>query len=279
MFPGINMNWKRIAGLSVSIIGAVLVFTGMAAAGNSAEGEIVTVFAAASTTNAISDIGALFVERKLGGFLPSFAASSTLAKQIENGAPAAVYVSANRRWMDYLEEKDLIDPASRYNLLGNRIVLIAPIGNPLDKVNIEPNFKLDALLDGGYLAMGDPDHVPAGIYGKQALEALGVWDHIRNRVARQKDVRSALALVEREEVSLGVVYATDAAVTKKVKVVAIFPESSHSAIVYPVALVKGGETPAAKRFLEFLTSGDARAVFEKYGFTIPQLPRKEETAD
>lgn len=263
------MYWKRIVEVMVSTIGAVLIFMGMVTAGYAADGDTVTVFAAASTTNAVTEIGELFMARNMGGFLPSFAASSTLAKQIEKGAPAEVYVSANEKWMDYLEEKDLIDPAGRYNLLSNRIVLVAPAGSALENVEIEPNFKLDELLDGGYLAMGDPDHVPAGIYGKQALETLGVWDEVGDRIARQKDVRSALALVERGEVTLGVVYATDAAITDKVRVVGIFPENSHPPIVYPVALVKGGETPVAERFLEFLKSDAARAVFEKYGFTIP----------
>lgn len=263
------MNWKRMVMMSVLTVGIVLIFMGKVTAGYAADGDTVTVFAAASTSNAVTEIGELFVERELGGFLPSFAASSTLAKQIEKGAPAGVYVSANKRWMDYLEEKDVIDPASRYDLLSNRIVLVAPVGSPLENVEIVPNFRLNELLDGGYLAMGDPDHVPAGTYAKQALETLGVWDEVSNRIARQKDVRSALALVERGEVSLGVVYATDAAITDKVRVVGVFPENSHPPIVYPVALVKGSETPVAERFVEFLKSGAARAVFQKYGFVIP----------
>ncbi len=262
------MNWKQVVQFrEVTVMTALILFFGTVVGGNAS--DTVTVFAAASTTNAVTEIGNLFAEGKQGGFLPSFAASSTLAKQIENGAPATVYVSANMEWMDYLEEKDLIDPASRYDLLSNRIVLVAPTESPLENVDIRPDFRLNELLDRGYLAMGDPDHVPAGIYGKQALKALGVWDEIGDRVARQKDVRSALALVARGEVTLGVVYATDAAITKRVKVVGVFPENSHPPIVYPVALVKGSETPAAERFLEFLRSGESRAVFEKYGFTIP----------
>ena len=231
--------------------------------------DTVTVFAAASTLNAVSDIGKQFTEQKLGGFTPSFAASSTLAKQIESGAPAGVFLSANEKWMDYLQKKGLIDPATRYDLLSNRIVLIAPVDSALDKVDILPGFKLNTLLGGGYLAMGDPAHVPAGIYGKQALETLGVWAGVQTRVARQKDVRAALALVERGEAALGIVYATDAAITDKVKVVGVFPEDSHPRIVYPVALVKGNETTSAKRFLEFLKSPEAGTVFKKYGFTLP----------
>lgn len=254
----------------MSTVCAVFIFFGTAAVGYSMAEDPVIVFAAASTTNAVGEIGALYVEKKAGGFLPSFASSSTLAKQIESGAPAAVYISANRKWMDYLEEKGLVESGSRQNLLGNRIVLVAPLDSPLDNVMVQSDFDLEALLGGGYLAMGDPDHVPAGIYGKQALEALGIWERIHTRIARQKDVRSALALVERGEVSLGVVYKTDAAISDKVKVVGVFPESSHPPIVYPVALVAGNRTPEAEKFLRFLQSDDARAVFEKYGFANPK---------
>jgi len=260
------MNLKGILGKLVPVFAAATCLLWAAAAYSA---ETVTVFAAASTTNAISEIGTLFAEKKQGEVLPSFAASSTLAKQIENWAPAEIFLSANEKWMDYLEAKDMIAPASRYDLLGNRIVLVAPAQSALGSVDIQPGFRLDELLNGGYLAMGDPDHVPAGIYGKQALQTLGVWDRISIQVARQKDVRSALALVERGEAPLGVVYATDAAVTDKVKVVGVFPEDCHPRIVYPVALVKGGETQVARRFMEFLKSGEARAVFAKYGFTTP----------
>jgi molybdate transport system substrate-binding protein len=263
------MNLKRIVKMSASILGAMLFLMGGATVSFSDDRETVTVFAAASTTNAMTEIGQLFARQGLGGFLPSFAASSTLAKQIENGAPAAVYLSANKKWMDYLGEEGLVDAGSRFDLLGNRIVLVAPMDSPLASVDIVMGFPLEALIAVGYLAMGDPDHVPAGIYGKQALESLGVWGSIHNRIARQKDVRSALALVERGEVPLGLVYATDAAIAGKVKVVGVFPESSHPPIRYPVAVVKDGESPAAKRFLEFLKSPDARAVFEKYGFELP----------
>jgi molybdate transport system substrate-binding protein len=136
------------------------------------------------------------------------------------------------------------------------------------KVKIAPNFDLAKILGDGKVAMGDPDHVPAGIYGKQALEKLGVWNSIKDKVVRAKDVRSALVLVERGEAPLGVVYTTDAAITDKVKVVGIFPEDSHPPIVYPVALVTGNENPAARSFLDFLKTPEAKAVFEKYGFTV-----------
>lgn len=229
--------------------------------------DSVLVFAAASTTNAVTDIGELFAARKMGKVIHSFASSSTLAKQIENGAPANVYISANKKWMDYLEENRLIVPSSRFNLLSNRIVLIAP-SNSRAAIVIRPHFDLAGLLGDGHLAMGDPSHVPAGIYGKEALEKLGVWDQVKAKVARARDVRAALALVERGEAPLGVVYATDAAITKKVRVVAEFPPDSHPPIVYPAAIVAGNGTAVAKRFLDFLKTAAAQAVFEKYGFKV-----------
>jgi len=232
------------------------------------DNDSVIVFAAASTTDALTEIGKLFVEQKTGEFVPSFASSSTLAKQIENGAPANILVSANEKWMDYLQEKKLIAPDSRFDLLGNRMVLIAPIDSKIDKVAIESGFNFDALLGDGRLAMGDPDHVPAGTYAKQALEKLEVWQSVADKVARTKDVRAALALVERGEAPLGVVYATDAAMTDRVKVVGVFPEDSHPPIVYPVALVAGQETPIAKKFMDLLKSAEAKTIFEKFGFTV-----------
>jgi len=230
--------------------------------------EKVTVFAAASTTNALTDIGKLFADQKMGEFTASFASSSTLAKQIESGAPANVFLSADVKWMDYLADKKLINPATRMDLLGNRMVLIAPADSTLGKVEIAPDFDLAKLLADGKLAMGDPDHVPAGRYGKMALEALGVWSGIEARVARAKDVRAALALVERGEAPVGVVYATDAAITDQVKVIGMFPEDSHPPIVYPVALVAGAETAVARSFLEFLKTSEARTIFLKYGFSV-----------
>jgi molybdate transport system substrate-binding protein len=262
------MKRKKWTALSIVVFAAFILTISCALLAPVAAAETVTVFAAASTTNAMTDIGKLFVEKKMGAFVPSFASSSTLAKQIENGAPANVFVSANEKWMDYLGERKLIDPGTRLNLLGNRIVLIAPADSKLGKVEISAEFNLSKLLGDGKLAMGDPDHVPAGMYGKKALETLGIWQSVQNKVARAKDVRAALALVERGEAPLGVVYETDAAITGKVVVVGSFPQDSHPPIVYPVALVKGGETPAAKGFLEFLKTPEARAIFEKYGFSV-----------
>jgi molybdate transport system substrate-binding protein len=233
---------------------------------NAGVSEKVIVFAAASTTNAVEDIGKLFSQKNKAGFVPSFASSSTLAKQIEAGAPANVYISANPKWMQFLDDKGLIEKGTQCDILSNRIVLIAPGASDL-KIDIHPGFRLLELLDGQRLSMGDPDHVPAGIYGKQALASLGVWNEIASKVVRAKDVRTALVFVERAEVPLGIVYATDAAITDKVRVVGVFPENSHPLITYQAGIVKGNNTKAAQAFFSFLKSSEAKTVFEKYGFS------------
>lgn len=236
--------------------------------GIAAEGEVV-VFAAASTTNAITEIGDLFAAKGLGHITSSFASSSTLAKQIASGAPANVYLSANKKWMDFLEEKGAIEKASRFDLLGNRIVLIAPLQSSIQSIDIKKGLDLAALLGSeGRLSMGDPEHVPAGMYGKKAMENLGLWDQVKDHLAPMKDVRAALVLVERTEAHIGQVYATDAAISKKVRVVATFPVESHPPIVYPVAAVAGQTTDAAAKFLDFLKAPESRAVFGKYGFEV-----------
>lgn len=227
----------------------------------------VRIFAAASTTNAITDISNLFMEKKMGNTLISFASSSTLAKQIDKGAPADVYLSANPKWMDFLEERDQVEPGTRSDILGNKIVLIAPIDSDV-KITIAPGVDLAGIIGEDKLAVGDPDHVPVGIYAKQALEFLGEWTTLAPKLARTKDVRSALALVERGEAPLGIVYSTDAAISKKVRVVAVFPEETHPPITYPVGIVAGNATPTAEAFLEFLKTPEAGAIFEQYGFSL-----------
>jgi molybdate transport system substrate-binding protein len=232
-----------------------------------ATADEIIVFAAASLTNALGEIGQAF-ERQ-GGVKTafSFASSSTLAKQIENGAPAQVFISADTEWMDYLENLKLIAPGSRIDLLGNRLVLIAPADTNLS-VMLKPGVDLVALLKGGLLATGDPDHVPVGKYAKVALQTLGAWEAVSGRVARADSVRAALALVERGEAPLGIVYATDAAVAPKVGVVAVFPEDLHPPVTYPAALVQGRATPAAARFLDHLKTDAVKDVFRKYGFSV-----------
>jgi molybdate transport system substrate-binding protein len=229
--------------------------------------ERILVFSAGSTIDAITEVGDLFNEQGNGKCVISCAASSTLAKQIEQGAPADIFISANPKWMDYLSEKDLIEPETRFDLLGNRLVLIAPISND-SRIKITRGLDLAGLLGKERIAMGDPDHVPAGIYGKRALMTLGMWDDIKDRVAPMKDVRSALVMVEREETPLGIVYSTDARISKEVRIVGVFPETSHPPIIYPVAIVTDKESPATKRLILFLQSPEARGVFLKHGFTV-----------
>ncbi len=261
-----NKKWRMMA--VVIIIAAIVASARSPQTAGAAEADVM-VFAAASTTNAVTEIGELYASRKLGRVKTSFASSSTLAKQIESGAPADVYLSANKKWMDYLEEKKLLFKDSRTDLLSNRIVLIAKADSAIQAIEIAPGFRLiDKLGRDGRLSMGDPAHVPAGMYGQQALEALGCWNDVQKRVAPMKDVRAALALVERGETPLGLVYATDAAVSKKVRVIGTFPPDSHPPIVYPAAAVAEGRADAATGFLKFLKTPAARKIFEKYGFEV-----------
>ena len=225
------------------------------------------VFAAASLKNAADEIGQSYEAAGHGKVTYSFAASSDLAKQIENGAPAAIYIAADTKWMDYLADRGFIVPESRRDLLGNRLVLIAPADSDW-AIDLAADAPLAQSLGDGKLAMADPDSVPAGRYGKAALESLGLWPEVEAAVVRTKDVRAALALVERGEAAAGIVYATDAAVAMAVRVVDEFPASSHPAIVYPVALVAGQDDPAARSFYEFLTGPKAAAVFLDYGFAV-----------
>lgn len=231
-----------------------------------AEGGRLLVFAAASTTNVITDAGRAFAKQSGIKVVNSFAASSTLAKQINNGAPADVYISANVKWMDYLQKQDGIEPSSRFDLARNRLVLIAPAGEGPKPLKIGPGLDLAALLGDGRLSVGNPAHVPAGIYAKQALTHLGLWSRVRDRLAITATVRAALALVETGEAPLGVVYATDAAISPKVRVLGVFPKDSHAPILYPVAVVKGRDTPAARSFMKFLRSPQVAKLLAKYGF-------------
>jgi molybdate transport system substrate-binding protein len=225
-----------------------------------------TVFAAASLANVLGELGQAFTRESGGAVRFSFAASSTLARQIESGAGAALFISADREWMDYLEQRGLIDRSTRRDLLGNRLALIAPADSTVN-LEIKPNFPLAAALGGGRLATGDPDNVPAGRYARSALTSLGVWNDVADRLVRAEDVRTALAFVARGEAPLGIVYATDARIEKRVRLVGLFPESSHPRITYPMASTKAGGADAA-RFAAFLRNDASRAVFERYGFTV-----------
>lgn len=227
-----------------------------------------TVFAASSLTDVLGDIAALYARTGHPAPRFSFGASSALARQVDQGAPASVYLSADERWMNWLGERNLLIPGTRRNLLRNALVLIVP-KDRAHTVTIGPNLDVAALLGpDGRLATGEPATVPVGIYAEQALRRLGLWDKVRPRLAPAENVRAALLLVERGEAAAGIVYATDAAASRNVAVAGTFPESSHDPITYPVALVRGGDTPEALAVLAFLEGPEARAVFERYGFGV-----------
>jgi molybdate transport system substrate-binding protein len=225
-----------------------------------------TIFAAASLKEALDEANAAYMRQSGDNVKISFGASSALARQIESGAPADIFVSADLDWMDYLQKRNLVQPATRKNLFGNRLVIAAPADANV-KIDVRPGFDLAGALKGGHLAMADPEAVPAGKYGKAALEKLGVWGSIESRVARAENVRGALLLVSRHEAPLGIVYATDVAADPGVKVVGVFPPDSHPPIVYPIALTTETRDPAAKRLLDFLASTAVKPIFENHGFS------------
>jgi molybdate transport system substrate-binding protein len=222
------------------------------------------VLAASSLTDALNEIGPAFTTATHRGVKLSYAASSALARQIEGGAPADVFVSADTDWMDYLQTRNLIDAGSRHNVLGNRLVLISPADSTVS-IRIAPHFALAKLLGDGRLATGNPDSVPVGKYAKEALTNLGVWREVQDKVAAADNVRAALSLVARGEAPLGIVYRTDALVEKKVRIVADFPASSHGPITYPGATTANPQAGAAD-FVKFLLSPPAQAIFARYGF-------------
>jgi molybdate transport system substrate-binding protein len=233
----------------------------------SAQGNDVVIFAAASLKNALDDIAGQWRHATGKKAVISYAASNTLIKQIEQGAPADIFISADLDWMHYGEQQNLIKPDSRFNLLGNRLVLIAPKDSSVS-ANIQPGFDLAALLKGGRLAMGNADAVPAGKYGKAALEKLGIWNSVKDKIAQAESVRAALLFVSRGEAPLGIVYQTDAAADPSVKVIGTFPENTHPPIIYPIASTKESTNPDALAFLNYLRSPAARAAFERQGFTV-----------
>lgn len=247
---------------------ALVLGAGLGTAASAAEpgSRPLTVLAAASLTNVLGELGGEFTKALGIEVRFSFAASSTLARQIESGAPADAFVSADQEWMDYLEQRGLIQKSTRHDLLGNRLALIAPADSTVE-LEIEREFALVAALGGGRLSTGDPDNVPVGRYARSALTSLGVWNEVADRLVRAEDVRTALAFVARGEAPLGIVYATDARIEKKVRLVGLFPEDSHPRITYPMALTTGAG-PDAVRFADFLASDASRAVFERYGFVV-----------
>jgi molybdate transport system substrate-binding protein len=248
------------------VLGRLLLAFGLMLAGP-ASAQTVTVFAAASLNEALADIAAAW--ERAGRPKPrlSLAASSTLARQIEQGAPANLFASADEQWMDYLDKRGLLAPGTRRDLLSNALVLVVP-KDQAREVALSPGFDLDALLGpGGRLAVGDPAHVPAGMYAQQALTKLGVWTQAEPRLARAQDVRSALRLVELGEAPAGIVYATDAAASAKVAVAGVFSPDSHAPITYPFAVVRAGDSPGARALLAFMAGPEARAIFTRRGFS------------
>jgi len=227
----------------------------------------ITVFAAASLTNALQEVGEAFAKAGEARVKFSFASSSTLAKQIEAGADAQLFLSADEAWMDYLDTRGLVAAGTRRAILGNRLVLVVPADKPV-QVEIKAGSNWLSSLSAGRIATGDPAHVPVGKYAQQALTNLGVWAGVEPRLARADNVRNALVLVERGEAVAGIVYGTDAAVSKQVMVAGMFPESAHDAISYPVALLRPHDQGGARAFYTFLSSPGARAIFTRHGFAI-----------
>jgi len=257
---------QRRSGLEALLVWTcVAVWTFGAAVASAAEKtQAVLVFAAASLTEVLDDLGRDFTTRTHISVKSSVAASSALAKQIEAGAPADVFFSADLEWVNYLEQRRLLRPGSRHDVVTNRLVLIAPADSKVS-VKIAPGFDLAGALGQGRLATGDPDSVPVGKYARAALEKLGVWGRVSERLVGAENVRAALAFVARGEAPLGIVYQTDAIAEKRVRVVDVFPQDSHPPIIYPIALTNSA-SPEAAQFLDFATSDAARRIFLKRGF-------------
>ncbi|PBJ98477.1 molybdate ABC transporter substrate-binding protein [Pantoea allii] len=265
-YPIYNDHWREIMRFAFYRLSMAAVLT-VSLSSQALAAEKVTVFAAASLTNALEEIAAQYKKAHGTEVVSSFASSSVLARQIEQGAPADLFISADQQWMDdAVAKKSMID-TTRYTLLGNDLVLIAPRSDGAKPVTINDNTNWKSLLKGERLAVGDPDHVPAGIYAKEALQKLGAWSSLSPSLARANNVRAALALVERNETPYGIVYGSDAVASKKVQVVGTFPEDSHKPVEYPVAIVKDRDNAAVKAFYNYLKGPEAAAVFKQYGFT------------
>ena len=244
---------------------ALFLAIGIATAADAHSQERTLLFGAASTSNALTAIADDFAERKICALTTVFAASSTLARQIARGAPADIFLSADQNWMDWLQDRDMLEAGSRVDLLGNRLVLIAASD---DKRNFTLSDSLSATLGGSRLAVADPDHVPAGIYAKAALQNLGLWPALAPRLARMQNVRTALAVVERRGAAAGIVYASDAAASRRVRVTDTVDGARHPPIRYPVAIVAGRASDAVLACYEQLLSPAAVKMFESHGFAV-----------
>jgi molybdate transport system substrate-binding protein len=238
----------------------------------SAQDKTITVFAAASLKNALDDANAAFTRQTGVKVVTSYAATSALVKQIEAGAPADVLLSADLRWMDHAAERKLIKPDTRVNLLANTLVLIAPKTSKLTNVSIGRGFDIAKLAGDGRIAVAGVKAVPAGRYAKAALESLGAWTAAEPKLAQGQNVRAALAFVARGETPVGIVYSTDAKAEPNVKVIGTFPDGSHPPIVYPVAATAATANPEVGKYLHFLRTRAAKAIFERHGFTFLAQP-------
>jgi molybdate transport system substrate-binding protein len=236
-----------------------------------AQDQMLTVFAAASLKNALDDLDAAFTTATGIKLTASYAASSALARQIESGAPADIFISADLQWMDYAAGKNLIKPGTRVNLLGNRLVLIAAKDSKLSDAAIAPGVDIAKLAGDGRIAVANIQAVPAGIYAKAALEKLGAWAAAEPKLAQAENVRAALAFVARGETPIGIVYQTDAKTEPNVKTIGVFPDDSHPPVTYPMAATATAK-PDAEKYLQFVRSSAAKAVFEKYGFSFLLKP-------
>ena len=261
------MMWGALSALAL-----ISLVAGAAPLPARAQGGDIVVFAAASLKNALDAVNAQWQKETGKKAVVSYAASSALAKQIEQGAPAHVFISADLDWMGYLAQKGLIRPETRFNMLGNRLVLIAP-KDQAQPLEVKRGFNLAGRIGSGRLAVANLDAVPAGKYAKAALVKLGVWDSVAAKTAQAENVRAALILVSRGEAPVGIVYQTDAAAEQSVAIVGIFPEDTHPPIVYPVALTVGATHPDATDYLAYLTSAKAKPVFQAHGFTVLSVGR------
>lgn len=256
--------WARRVRYSLALLSFLFVSPWPATAANRPP----LVMAAASLQESVTAAARQWAAQGHPEPIISFAASSALARQVEAGAPADLFISADERWMDELQKRNLLLPASRSNFLGNELVLIAPKGSRL-KIRIGSGFPLARALGGGRLAVADPTAVPAGIYAKAALKFLGVWKEVQDKLAPAENVRAALAFVERGETPLGIVYATDALASKRVEVIGRFPAKSHEPIVYPIAVLRSSTSAETVGFRHFLVSPAGKAIFRRFGFTTP----------
>lgn len=255
-------SWLR----TLAVVMLAMTTLGSAAA----HADDVIVYAASSLTDALGAVGAAYEKQSGDDIKFSFASSSILARQIAQGAPAEIYASANIKWMDYVQKHGEILKDSRRQFVANQLALVVPQDSDIDQVDIYPGFALAGLLDGDKLAIANPQHVPAGIYGKESLQSLDVWDTVKDRLVRGSNVRVTLNYVAHGGIPLGIVYATDAAVADDVKIVGIFPADSHAPIVYTIALTHNvaGNDAAARAFFAFMHSDQADRIMAKYGFRV-----------